>query len=287
MPSPPVGELPWLLHLRLAARGDTAPRVPPASEPGVNVWRTPDGDDVAYGFRACGRHWMHWPSLATYGFTRDERFVTAYPISDASLSIVRDVYSRSVLPMALQALGFEAMHASGIVDRSGVTAFAGRSKAGKSTVAFGLSCRGYRQWSDDAVVFHPAGDPLEALPLPFGVRLRPQSPVRLAPRPAAADEQGVRTPTRIARICLLSQRTDGGPPVHIRSIAWADAFRELLTHAHEFEPSNRVRRGRMLDSYMALAAGVPVFEATYRPGREAFEDVLDAIVDRLGITAAD
>ena len=95
--------------------------------------------------------------------------------------------------MAMQALGHEALHASAMRAARGVVLFAAQSRTGKSTVAFGLSCRGYEQWSDDGVVFSVAEEGATAVPLPFDVRLRPQSADILgsAARPAVRCDGGV------------------------------------------------------------------------------------------------
>ena len=71
---------------------------------------------------------MLWPHLAAYHFNfPDEQSITAYPEPGARLSSVWDVYRRSVLPMAMQAAGWEVLHASGIVAAGGVVAFCRRA----------------------------------------------------------------------------------------------------------------------------------------------------------------
>ena len=56
---------------------------------------------------------MIWPRLAAYRFRwPDASFITAYPDADAPIATVWDTYRRSVLPMAMQAAGWEALHAS-------------------------------------------------------------------------------------------------------------------------------------------------------------------------------
>jgi hypothetical protein len=270
---------PWLLNLRLAPEGECAPQPHDATR--IHVWRSQEGADVAYGFRRSAQYWMHWPSFATYGFALADRFVTAYPAPGCPLSDIFDVYGRSVLPIVLQVLGFEALHASAIVSGGGVVVFAGRSKVGKSTLAFGLSGRGFRQWSDDAVVFRMAGDTPEAVPLPFTVRLRPNGPVAGAP---SGEIKPQKTPLPITGVCLLSRLEHDAPgaPTRIRAMRPVEALQGFLTHAHEFDPSNMERRRRMLDAYLALAAVVPTFEVQFRADSDAFDDFLDRIMTAIG-----
>ncbi len=275
---------PWLLGLRLARAGERAPAPHESPESDVHVWRSQDGGDIAYGFRRDGRCWMHWPSFATYGFAPDDPFVTAYPAPGPSLASICDVFSRSVLPMALQSLGFEALHGSSIVSDAGVMVFAGQSKAGKSTIAFGLSRRGYQQWSDDAVVFRMPGGMPEAVPLPFAVRLRQDAPTGAAPL-GPDFHWPDRVPTRIAGVCLVSQLGRGAPgaAIQIRTLGRAEAFPGILAQAHEFDPAHTERRHRMLDVYLDVAAGVPMFEVAFRPEPSQFERLLDEIEERIGM----
>jgi hypothetical protein len=283
-----VSELrgPWLRPLRFAdTDGCAVPTPPPLVGPGVQVWRTPEGDVIACGYRTGNRLWMHWPSLVTYGFAHDDPFITAYLANGASRETVRDIYGRSVLPMALQALGFEAMHASAVVDDRGVVVFAGRSGAGKSTIAFGLSRRGHRQWSDDAVVFQATSHGASVMPLPFTVRLRQPSTALVGAAPAGRKTPPDGLPARILAVCVVSPVEDDGLSV-VRRLDPADAFRCLLTHAHEFDPANLERRRLTLEAYLDLAAAVPTYAVMVRHGRDAFEPLLDEIIDAVGLSPA-
>ncbi|MGC4081799.1 MAG: hypothetical protein QM736_06755 [Vicinamibacterales bacterium] len=85
------------------------------------------------------------------------------------------MYRRSVLPMALQMLGAEALHASAVATTRGIVCFSARSGIGKSTIAFGLRQRGFPQWADDGVVFRAGEGRVLATPLPYQARLRPTS----------------------------------------------------------------------------------------------------------------
>src|SRR5262249_50337184 len=162
-------------------------------------------------------------------------------------------------------------------------AFAARSKTGKSTVAFGLSCRGFSQWSDDSVVFRGAGDSHEAVPLAFNVRLRPESSTLLGSerRSGTSRVEGARplpaAPAPIAGICLLERLRDRSDrPIIIRRLAPIEAFSAVLTHAHVFNPFDMERRKRMVETYLGLVAGVPVYEVCFEANPSQFSELLDA-----------
>jgi len=196
--------------------------------------------------------------------------------------------------MAQQALGREALHASAIQTDGRVIAFAAVSQTGKSTIAYGLSRRGYEQWADDGVVFEVADGRAMAVPLPFDVRLRPGLSGMFGFDGSRfhqfasmdADRSAERRPMPLGAVCVLNRSTDSsGSSVTIDRLAASQAFAAVLTHAHEFDPSNLDRRRRMLQTYLELLDAVPVYQVRFRPGAEHFPHVLDALVARLGLAA--
>lgn len=282
-----------MLSMRFAGPDDRAPHPPDAGSPDLHTWLDRRGGVVAEGFRHSGAYWMAWRSLATFRFCTDDPRITAYAVPGVPVDIIRDTYRRSVLPLALQALGWEALHASAIVCREGIVAFPAVSETGKSTVAFGLRRRGFPQWSDDGVVFKMEGDGAVALPLAFSVRLRPGSSklftknsrpaVRLADREPGG--QAHRVPQPVVKVCLLTRMEDGAAPgrPQLTAIPKARAFRELLAHAHVLDPSDEARRALMMRAYLELAARVQVWQVTFAPKRDQFDLMLDTIVEGLAL----
>jgi hypothetical protein len=280
-----------VLKLRLAGPSERPASPFDQADSAVHVWHNRRGGVVARGFSEAGYHWMAWPYLATFRFRAGDPYITAHVLAGAPVDVVWDVYRRTVLPMALQVLGWEALHASAVVcqiDRHGrgIVAFSAVSETGKSTVAYGLRQRGFPQWSDDGVVFRTEDQPL-ATPLPFAARLRPESRTIFSAdadlsRPFeenGAGEQQFDEPLPIAAICLLMRTADAnGSVAAIRSVAPGEAFPALLTHAHEFDPHNVERRARMMQTYLDLVAHVPVYEVAFVPDRKQIDRLLDAIV---------
>lgn len=248
------------------------------------VWRTPAGQVIAFGHTIAGVCWMEWPGVATFRFSDQDPFVTAFRAAGVSDSLIHDVFRRGVLPMALQALGHEALHASAVVVSGRVMVFAARAHTGKSTVAYGLSRRGYTQWADDGVVFRLEPDTVQAIPLPFDVRLRPESSDAFGLDASRfrqfRPDRSVGTDVAaapIGAIFLLDRDPALPAPVSIRRMDPTEAFGPVLVHAHEFNPFNLERRRRMIEAYLTLVSLVPVFAVRFRPGFEYFEGVLDAI----------
>jgi hypothetical protein len=281
------------VQLRFAGKSEWRPAAPAPDAPGVHIWHTQGGAVIAYGFEQHGWYWMDWPSLATFRFSADEPSITAFAEARVPHDLITDVYRRGVLPMALQALGHEALHASAVLTEGGVIAFAAASQTGKSTVAFGLSRRGYQQWADDGVAFKISGGQALAVPLPFDVRLRPESSGMFGLDGTKFHQFGPEgpggpshlKPTPIVAICLLntSAAESSGVPVTIDRLPPADAFSPVLVHAHEFNPFDEERRRRMLQAYLDLVAIVPVFAVRFQRGPDRFSHLLDAVIAIVGL----
>lgn len=275
---------------------EPAPGFPPEfplDHPPAQIWLSRWGRAVARGFRQGDARWMLWPQLAVFRFGwPDESFITAYPELDAPLENVWDTYRRSVLPMAMQVAGWEALHASAIVCAGGVVVFCAVSETGKSTVAYGLRRRGFPQWADDGVVIRRAAS-FETMPLPFQARLRPGSHELLGhERPEYfrythndPGEQTYTEPAPIRAICMLhrDEHLEDGTPARIAPMPLSAAFTAALTHAHEFDPSDAERRAEMVQTYLRLVAEIPTFDVTFRPDRQSIDALFDAIIERLGL----
>src|SRR5687768_13815683 len=106
--------------LVIAQPGQFAIPAPDVSCSSVHTWRGNDGTLVATGHTQAGVHWMHWPNLGAFAFAPGAELVTAFPLAGVPVELIEEIYERGVLPMALQALGFEALHASGLLLPQGV-----------------------------------------------------------------------------------------------------------------------------------------------------------------------
>jgi hypothetical protein len=267
-------------HLELTIVGPEAeaPVFPDPDDFQVEVWRDRSGAICAYGYVGRGQHWLHFPGLAIYRFGGGSSGVTATAVAPVREAAIRDSFRRAVLPLALQVLGLEVLHASAIVSATGVMGLCAASGSGKSTIAYGLSRRGYRLWADDAVAFESVSSRVRAIGLPFKLRLRPDVAA------AFLVEDQVSTPTIVADesaplVALGVLRRDAALPedVVIEPLVSSAAFRALLAHAYCFSMRDVERKRLMMERYLGLSARVPVFEIRFRPGL----DVLPAILDRI------
>ena len=273
--------MPYVPPLVMAAAGAVAPHAPAPDEPGVNVWRNKRGGVVATGMTRDGVHWMHWPFLAAYRFASGDPSITAFPAAHAPRDVLEDTYRRSVVPMALQARGSEALHASASLFPAGVVGFFAASETGKSTIAYGLSQRGFAQWGDDSLLFEPSARPFVSRRLPFDIRLRPRSSAFFDANPPRDTDDGLMLPESapVAALCLLTRgERSVTSPIEVRRLDPVKAFSWLIAHAHCFNPHDETRRAAMLKHYLDLTAAVPVYEATFLPSLAILPLVLDGIV---------
>lgn len=276
------------VQLQLALEDDDPAElvVPDGDAPGVEVWRDLDGRVCAYGESAGGRHCVHLPGLASFRFDDDSDTVRATPHPPARLDLIRDAFTRSVLPLVLQARGEEVLHASAFLAGGGVVAMCATSETGKSTLAFALRRRGYEQWADDAVHFDASAPRPVSRALPFSSRLHPDAAEHLGAGMAAgrfasaveADRRPAAAAAPIAAVLVL-ERDESCDVAVAERLTPVPAFVALLTHAYCFSTADVERKRRMMHEYLDLASKVPVFSVRFRSGFDLLPAVLDRILE--------
>ena len=243
----------------------------------VQTWHDLAEVVCAYGYAGHGWWAMHWPKLGTFRVDADAvNVVRVFPAPHASRARLQDLYRRSVVPLFLQALGHETLHASAVQGSTGVLAFCGERGSGKSTIAYALARRGLPQYADDTLVMTATSRGINTKPLPFVPRLRP----------ASAQFFGVegghmhaheRAAAPLSAIFVLRPITKP-EPLGVELLSSAAGFQALLAHAHCFEPDSERGRRRLLKNYLEISASVPVFAVSYRPGLDRVDGLLDAIL---------
>jgi hypothetical protein len=247
-------------------------------------WRDNDGRICALGSIQLGKVWVYVENLGYYAYQPDDECVEAFPLEGANPLYIWDSYYRIVLPLLLQATSYELLHASAVDSAGGVVAFCAVSETGKSTLAFALAERGYTQWADDAVLFEVTAAEVLARALPYSVRLRPSSaaffgepdrdsrlipttnlPLELSPRP-------FRALFVLERLPETSDKT-----VSITKLESAQAFRQVLPHAYCFSLADQMRKKRMMEQYLALAAKLPIYSLRFKTGLNHLDEILDEL----------
>jgi hypothetical protein len=228
---------------------------------------------------------MELPGLVTFRFDHAGGPVAALPCPGVGPGSVEEAYRHSALPLVLQALGGEVLHASAVLTARGVVAFCGASGSGKSTIAYGLHRRGHGLWADDAVALGVSEAVITTVRLPFDVRLRPASAAlfglgRRAAR-LVAGEAG-RAVEPLVAVCVLDR---GGPAcgdVTVAPLRPSAALPAVLPHAYCFSLEDVARKRQMLRRYLALVARVPVLKVEFGGDIEGLAGVLAAIEQAVG-----
>ena len=273
-----------MLKLRIERTGAIAPPLTQPVNPRFEVWRDSDGAVLAYAEGAGDEYWMHLPELGSFRFSSRGDEIAATVTSAARDELVLDAYRRRVLPMALQVCGWEVMHASAVRSPAGVVALCADSETGKSTIAFGLSGRGYPLWADDLVAFDISDHVGRAISLPFNLRLRPSAAALFdldtTQSPVATDDDdsppGKETAPLLAA-CVLRREDADAARVAVRRLSLAEAFAAVLAHAWSFGLEDGERKRRMIHNYLDLAAGTPVYDICFQPGLTNLPAILDAL----------
>jgi hypothetical protein len=276
---------PEIPSLVISAPEEGLPTRPDDSRSGVNVWNSAEGELCAFSLSDGDRHWLHWPGVASFHFTPGDATVTAVPYLPVRDEVIRTTFHHSVLPLVLQALGREGLHASAVVTTKGVVGFSGKAHTGKSTLAYAMSKRGFPLWSDDALVWQRGAARFDAVRLPFEPKLRPPALSFFGHQ--SIDEvralrvQSAEPTERLAAICVLSRKQPSGdsPAVTVERICGGRAMMTLLDHAHCFNPSNAIRKRQMMLNYLSLLDCVPIFEVRFEPSLLRIFGLVDTIVD--------
>ena len=232
---------------------------------------------------------MEVPDLVTFHLAADAAVLTAIADDSVDSDVVLDAYYGTALPLVAQAtLGLEVVHGSAVLSAQtgSVVGFCGISESGKSTIAYGLAARGYRQWGDDALAFRvDDAQSVAAVGLPFAVKLREGSSAFFG---ASSDGLEIREnfawkSARLGALFLLEPIDSE----HLREAAVVerlnsgDALHALLPNAYRFQPQTAERRRETMRSYLELVASVPIFAARFRRGLDRLPELLDELEERI------
>jgi hypothetical protein len=254
-----------MLSLRFA---DTAHPRPVRFGRQVNAWADDCGRPFARAFCDSQGYRIEWFDLACFSLPHGRTAVDAWPDAAASPLVVSDVFGRVVQPLLLQLSGKQSLHASAILSRERAIIFCGESGAGKSTLAFAAGRHAACvQVADDVVVFEADDSGAVVHEMPFRPRLRPHTEAHfgLSPVPPTRTvDDGPRRSWPIAALLLLAPREDGPSSVQVDSVPPRTAFRKVLAHAHCLDPQDRAVNAAMVEAFLALAAGVPVYALSFR-----------------------
>jgi len=257
----------------------------------VNAWADDAGQVFARAYAIGTRRWIDWRGLGRFSFEPGSMDVRVRACSKASPRVLQSTFDRVIQPVILQALGWQALHGSGVIGPAGPLVFCGLGRSGKSTLAYAAGRRaGFTQFADDAIVIQTDGERARACPLPFATGLREDARTFVGSMASMGSEGSARPepnqnaknlapPIPIRCLFVLSQDVSATADVRIDRVAPADAFALLLTHAHCFDETDAVATRHMVEAYLSFAEYVPVLALTYRPDFAKLDALVDAVLE--------
>jgi len=231
-----------------------------------------------------------WDGVGTFRFRANNSTIEVLPARGASPAKVHDLYRRHILPLVMQANGCEAVHASAVMMDQSVVGFCGAGGAGKSTIAYALSRRGFPQYADDVLVLKAAPGHVEAVALPFLPRLRVPSAQffgKQLVRNLASDLESHSPRDPLAALFVLDRVDDGPARPEIRRCSSVEALTQLLPHAQKFDAVSPASRTRLLQNYLEIAAVVPVLTVRYGTAFDRFDQLLDRLIEAAGVECSE
>ena len=264
-----------------------APReaVPDQAELSVREWIGSSGSVQARAFVGPSWNWIVWDGVATFRFRPHSRTVEVLPAVGASSDAITDLYHRQILPIVMQANGWEAIHASAVSTENGILAFCGGRGAGKSTIAYALARQGHPLFADDVVVVEAAPCRIDAIPLPFRPRLRPPSADFFTndSRPGGSEPRYAAGRRRLSAVFVLETAEHDQSDPDVGRIRSFDALTPLLAHGRVFDETDHPGRKRYLQNYLEIAAVVPVFSVRFARRFDRLDSLLDGLLRAAGV----
>jgi hypothetical protein len=233
---------------------------------------SPNGRNVALWGKLEGGYLLRYPGLADFFIDHTGRQLRCAHIEPGtSPAILRHLLLDRVLPLVLNLLGHDVLHATAVETPAGVCAFIGPAGAGKSTLAASFAAAGYTTFCDDCLVIQLNGEILCAPGYP-GLRLWSDSlaaldPPRVQPSNVAGccskfriiikgrqGHHGLRPLVAIYRIDRSAAGELGMSTVRIERLQGHEAFMELVSSAYVFdvtEPRTLIRHFHFVGGLVA------------------------------------
>jgi hypothetical protein len=281
---PGTGRLPITHQLHICEFASVSVPQPSNADGWPQVWRDENGYEFAQGYTISGVNYLSFPGIVVFTFSDNDERVVAIPESRTLSVLIEDLFWRSALPLILQMQGYGALHASAVMTSSGVVGFCAAAGKGKSTLAYGLSLRGYPVWTDDALVFDAIQEPVLTAALPFKVRMR-TGPAeyyrtsRLSKQDHSLWQRDFqRAPLKTApvrAVIVLKRNLDESKAVSIGEIKGTQALSELLEQAYAFSLRNIEQRRSISEQYINLTARVPTYALNFPTGLQKLPAILE------------
>jgi hypothetical protein len=208
---------------------------------------------------------------------------------------VRHLLLDQVIPLVLSRRERIVLHASAVLTRHGVIAFAGKSGQGKSTLAATFAREGFALVSDDCLVLRAGSEGWTAVPSYPGVRLWPSTVEEVLREDTSTGDVAHYTlkrrlgdtdvlpytsgPAPLKRLFFLADDTG---EVSLERLSPGRAIMAMIAFAYNLDIKGTLFLRRQFDTVVRLAEEVPTYAMHYPREFAALSAVRDAILRHLG-----
>ncbi len=134
-------------------------------------WELPDKKPWLNVAKVEGGYLLRFNELGDFFINQDGSEIVSIPGKSIPEQTIHHLLLDQVIPLVINLRGGEALHASAILTKKGVVAFAGPAGSGKSTLAGSFVKFGYTFMSDDCLTLLDTWNGIRAIPAYPGFRL--------------------------------------------------------------------------------------------------------------------
>lgn len=254
----------------------------------------PDGEVWLQCAKVGERYLLRYPNAADFVLNPLGReILCTYVARGTSDSTLRHILLDGVLPLFMNLLGRDALHATAISTAAGVVAFVGTSGTGKSTLAGSFVRHGDPLFCDDCLVLEQR-EGFVGIPGYWGLRLWPDSREALrvegdpqAPRDFKARSFASQSTKLLSRepmpLCRIYQvmRDRGVREPRIEKLSMREAVAQLIQAAYRLDVNDKEMLGRQLRLLSRLAEHCSVKKLMMPNAFSALPEVRKAVLEDL------
>jgi len=253
-----------------------------SKEPWLRFGRTADG--YLLRFLSCG----------DFVVSADTMKIQCRPLPGTPEATVRHLLLDQVIPLVLSRRERIVLHASAVLTRYGVIAFAGKSGQGKSTLAASFAREGCALVSDDCLVLRAEHGGWTAIPSYPGIRLWPSTIEEILREDAPTWDVAHYTikrrlgdtnvlpyasgPAPLRRLFFLA---DDAGEVSLEKLLPRRTIMALVEFAYNLDIKDAAFLRRQFDTVVRLTGEVPAYEVHYPREFAALPAVREAILKHL------